>query len=194
MKVKTSLLLVVTVVTVAGCQSVRVRTDYDHKVVFSSLRSYCWVTPPAYLYNDPRLKMDVLEPLVREDLRQQLAARGYVSTDCPTADFRVSFRAALHDQVVEGRSEGDEGGGLTIYEWNPETGGRLWTSSSDATVNVEREGAVVILIMSPTSDRVLWRGSAAANLRSQVAPQQRRERLAKVIQMIMAKFPPPPAK
>jgi len=191
MKLRTSVLLVCTIVAITGCQSVQVRTDYDHKVVFSDLRSYCWVAPPDYLYNDPRLKMDVLEPLVREDLQQELAARGYVSTDCPTADFRVSFRAALRDQIIEGRSDGGEGGGLTIYEWNPETGGRLWTSSSDATVNLEREGALVVLIMSPKSDRVLWRGSASANLRSQVTPQQRKERLAKVIQMIMAKFPPP---
>jgi hypothetical protein len=194
MKVRTWSLLAFTAVALTGCQSMQVRTDYDHKVVFNKLRSYCWAAPPAFLYNDPRLKMDLLEPLVREDVEQRLASRGYVSTDCPNADFRVSFRAALQDQVVEGRSDNGEGGGLTIYEWSPETGGRLWTSSSDETVNVEREGSLIVLILSPKTDRVLWRGSVSANLRSQVSPQQRKERLAKAIQMVMEKFPPPPTK
>jgi hypothetical protein len=129
--------------------------------------------------------------MVRADLEQQLAARGYVSTDCSTADFRVSFRAALRDQIVEGRSDDNEGGGLTVYEWSPETGGHLWTSNTDETVNVEREGSLVVVIMAPKSDKVLWRGSASASLRSQATPEQRKERLAKVIQLIMAKFPPP---
>jgi hypothetical protein len=189
MKVRNWLLLAFGAVVVAGCQSMRVRTDYDHKVVFSKLRSYCWVSPPAYLYNDPRLKMDLLEPIVRQDVEQRLATRGYVSTDCPTADFRVTFHAALQDQVVERRS--DDGGGLTIYEWNPESGGHLWTSDSNESVNLEREGSLIILILAPKSDKVLWRGSVSANLRSQVSPQQRKERLAKAIEMVMEKFPPP---
>jgi hypothetical protein len=184
----------VSVAVLNGCQSLRVQTAYDHKFNFTKLHSFCWEVPPAYLNNDPRLKMDQLEPVVRENVEQQLHARGFVSTDCANADFRVSFRAALRDRVVEGRQSGDDGGGLTVYEYSPETGGRWWTSSSSTTVNVERDGSLIVLIMDPKTQRVLWNGSASANLRAQATPDQRKQRLQKAIDLVMQQFPPKPQK
>ena len=93
-----------------GCQSMRGQSAYDHKFDFAALHTFCWAPPPAYLYNDPRLKMDQLEPLVREDVQRQLNSQGFVSTDCAMADFQVSFRAALRDRIVEGRNPDEDGG------------------------------------------------------------------------------------
>ena len=191
MRTKDWLFLALTGAALTGCQSLKVQTAYDQKVDFSKLHSFCWGTPPAYLYNDPRLHMDMLEPIVHEDVDQQLHARGFVSTDCATADFQVNFRAALRDRIVEGRSPGDDGGGgLTIYEWNSETGGQLWTSRPPGEVNVERGGSLIILIMDPKTQRVMWNSTAMANLRNEATPQQRRERLATVIKTMMQNFPP----
>ena len=53
-----------------GCQSMRVQSAYDHKFAFATLHTFCWVPPPSFLSNDPRLKMDQLETLVREDVQQ----------------------------------------------------------------------------------------------------------------------------
>ena len=113
-----------------------------------------------------------------------------MSTDCATADFHVSFRAALRDRIVQSRDPGDDGGGVAIYEYNPETGGRWWTSSSDATVNVEREGSLIVVILEPKTGRVLWNGSVSANLRSQATTAQRKQRLEKAVRLILEKFPP----
>jgi len=177
-----------------GCQSMHVQSAYDHKFAFATLHTFCWATPPAYLYNDPRLKMDQLEPLVREEVQQQLNSRGFVSTDCATADFQVSFRAALRDRIVEGRNPDEGGGGVAIYEYNSETGGQWWTSSSDTTVNLEREGSLILLILEPKTGRVLWNGSVSANLRSQATTTQRKQRLEKVVRLILEKFPPSASK
>jgi hypothetical protein len=189
MKAKRSLFLVFFVAALTGCQSLHVQSGYDHKFAFASLHSFCWVAPAAYLDNDVRLKMDQLTPLVRQDVEQLLHARGFVSTDCAAADFRVSFRAALRDRITEGRSPDDEGG-VTVYEYNSETGGQWWTSRPAGTVNVEREGSLVILIMEPKTNKVIWNGSVAANLRAQATPEQRRQRLEKVVELIMQQFPP----
>src|SRR5712671_4512281 len=149
-----------------GCQSLKAPSQYNHKVSFANFRSFCWVAPPAYLSNDVRLHMDQLTPLVREDIEQHLLAKGYVSTDCAdnVADFRVSFRVALRDSLVQGRSEDYGQGGVAIYEYNSETGGQWFTSPSERTVNVQREGSLIILIMDPKSDHVLWNGSLSTNL------------------------------
>jgi hypothetical protein len=185
---------IVVTAAAAGCQSMHVQSAYDHKFVFANLRSFCWAAPPAYLYNDPRLKMDQLEPFVREDVEQQLHTLGFVSTDCSNADFQVSFRAALRDRIVEGRKPDSDGGGIAIYEYNPETGGQWWASSSDTTVNVEREGSLIITILDPKTSRVLWNGSVSAKLKSQATQAQRKQRLEKVVRLILEKFPPPAGK
>jgi hypothetical protein len=190
MKARQWLLMMFTSAAVTGCQSLHVQSAHDHNFAFADLHSFCWVAPAAYLYNDPRLKMDQLEPLVREDVEQQLHAHGFVSTDCAAADFQVTFRAALRDRIAEGRSPDDEGGGVTVYEYNPETGGQWWTSRSGGTVNVEREGSLIILVMQPKTGKVIWNGSASASLRSQATPEQRKQRLEKVVSQIMQQFPP----
>jgi hypothetical protein len=195
MKTRLSLLLTFIGLGLAGCKSMPVRASYDRSVAFAKLHTFCWSAPPAYLSNDPRLKMDVLEPLVREDIQQQLVAKGFQMTDCATADFYVSFRAALRDSIIEGQKDPDEGGySVAVYEYSSETGGQWFTSSTDTTVNVQRDGSLIIVILDPKSNRVLWNGTVSAHLRSQVTQEQRKQRLQNVVRLILDKFPPPQGK
>jgi len=71
-----------------------------------------------------------------------------VSTRLRTADS-VSFRARCATASLRAAIPNEDVAGVAIYEYNPETGGRWWTSSSDATVNVEREGFLIIVILEP---------------------------------------------
>src|SRR3989442_57532 len=116
------LLLLFAVVVASGCQSIRVRSQYDHKVAFADFHTFCWVAPPAWLHNDPRLHMDVLEPLVQNGVESQLTTKGFRSSDCATADFQVTFRPALQDRFVKTPGLDGQGSGVTIYEYSPATG------------------------------------------------------------------------
>ncbi len=191
MKARLSLLLTFIGMGMAGCRSMPVRVSYDRTVAFNKLHTFCWSAPPAYLKNDPRLRMDELEPLVREDIQQQLTAKGFQQADCATADFHVSFRAALSDSIIEGRKDDDEGGAtVVVYEYNPDTGGQWFSSSTDRAVNVQRDGSLIIVILDPKSNRVLWNGTVSAHLRSQATMEQRKQRLQNVVRLILDKFPP----
>ena len=59
---------------------------------------------------------------------------------------------------------------------------------------MEREGSLIIVILEPKTGRVLWNGSVLANLRSQATTAQRKQRLEKVVRLILEKFPPPTPK
>jgi hypothetical protein len=188
------LLLAVISWTVTGCQSINVRTNYDHNVAFADLHTFCWVPAPAWLHNDPRLHMDLLEPLVQNNVVSQLTAKGFQQTDCAAADFQVTFHPALHDQFIETPSLDSQQGGVTIYTYSPETGGQLWKSSSDTMLYNEREGSLVIAIIQPKSRRAIWKGVASAKLLSQASVAQREQRVQTAVRMVMEKFPPPGSK
>jgi Domain of unknown function (DUF4136) len=194
MNLRLSLLLLFVGWTAAGCQSIRVRSKYDHTVAFADLHTFCWVAPPAWLHNDPHLNMDVLEPLVQHGVESQLTAKGFRPSDCATADFDVSFRPALHDQFIDTPSLNGEQGGVTVYSYNPETGGRLWKSSSDTMLVDEREGSLVIEVRQPKSGRVIWKGVASANLNNPGSMAQRVQRVQTAVRMLMERFPPPASK
>jgi hypothetical protein len=174
-----------------GCQSIHVRSNYDHAVAFANFHTFCWVAPPAWFHNDPRLHMDFLEPLVKNVLESGLTAKGFRSSDCDSADFQITFRPALKDRSVRPASFDNEKAGVTVYEYSPSTGGRLWTSSSDAMLYDEREGSLVVEILHPKTHRVLWKGVASANLKSQATDAQREQRVRTAVHMIMDRFPPP---
>ena len=185
--------LLLVILAATGCQSIKMRTGYDHTYPFGNLRSFCWVAPPAYLANDPRLRMELLTPLMQEQVQAQLIAKGFTSTDCATADFQVSFRAALQDEIVE--NQRDPGySTFAIYEYSSDTGGTWFTSSTGADVDVQRAGTLTIVITEAKTGRPLWHGAASANLRSQVSQSQRKQRIETIVRELIEKFPPAPKK
>ena len=187
------LLLAFTSWAVTGCESIRVRSNYDHNVAFAELHTFCWVPAPAWLHNDPNLHMDILEPLVKNGVEAQLTAKGFRPSDCAAADFQVTFHPALHDQFVDAPNLGSQGG-LTIYTYSPETGGQLWKSSSDTMLAEERQGSLVIGILQPKTGRVIWKGVASAIVNNPGTMAQREQRIRTAVRMIMERFPPPGSK
>jgi hypothetical protein len=184
------LLLVVGLIA-AGCQSMRVQTAYDRSVAFNGLHTFCWVPPPSWLHNDPRLHMDLVEPRVRQDVEAQLQARGFqMLGDCTNADFQVTFVGALMEHFTETPGVVT----VAVYQYSPDTGGEWFTDSSGGAVKENRVPSLVIEISQPGSNRVLWKGMASARLPAAVNDAQRQERIQTAVERIMKQFPPPPTK
>jgi len=176
----------------AGCQSMRVQTEYDHQVAFAEFHTYCWVPAPAWLRNDPRLHMDLVEPLVQRDVEAQLAARGYRRGDCATADFQVTFTGGLQESFHE--APGSHTRSTAIYQYSPGSGGEWFTQTSDLRMTEKRVPSLIILVQQPGSDRVLWEGMASANLPRAVNDAQIAQRVETAVHLIMQQFPVPARK
>jgi hypothetical protein len=171
----------------AGCQSIRVQSQYDHQVAFGDFHTFCWVPAPAWLHNDPRLHMDLVEPIVRRDVTAQLSGRGFREVGCATADFRVTFTAALQESFSERPATANS----AIYEYIPGEGGEWFTSTSDTRVTYKRVPSLVIQMRRPGSDRVVWQGTASASLRRAVNQEQVGQRIQTAVRLILRQFPPP---
>ena len=185
---RTCLAIIFTGWVAAGCQSLHVQSQYDHQVAFADFHTFCWVAAPAWLHNDPRLHMDLVEPLVQRAVEAQLSAKGFRKADCATADIQVTFTGGLH----EGYTLTPRPGGVTVAVY---TEGEWFTSSSGGmNVKGQRVPTLVIQMRRPGSDQVLWEGAAMGNFPRPANEAQREQRIQTAVQKIMQKFPPPAGK
>lgn len=163
--------------SLTGCSSIDTSYDYDTRVDFSQLRTFDWMPEQPVTIPDPRR-----EQAVRDEFVAALEARGFkkVSHD---ADFLLVMYAG-----AEARLQVDAFGygyGPRSTFWGPTAG---WVEA-----NVYRDGTLILDVVNPETDELAWRGTAQGVLDASMNPQQRRELVAKAIDKMLKKFPPPPA-
>ena len=66
----------------------------------------------------------------------------------------------------------------------------MGASSTQTTVSHYKQGTLMIDIIDPTNDKLVWRGTADGRLSKNMKPEERRESLQKVINKILENFPP----
>jgi hypothetical protein len=173
-----------------GCQSIHVKTQSDHQIAFADLHTFCWVPAPAWLHNDPRLHIDLVEPLVQHDVEAELSARGLRQVDCTSADVQVTFTAALQETFSDRAGAAQS----AVYEYAPGSGGEWFTSTPEMMATYKRVPSLVILVRRPGSDRVVWQGRASANMPQAVNEAQIAQRIRTAVHLIMHQFPVPERK
>ena len=172
-----------------GCQAIKVQTQYDHQVAFADFRTYCWVPAPAWLHNDPRLHMSLVEPLVQRAVEAQLSARNFGQADCATADFQVTFTAGLEESFSS--RPGPESSVVSKYHSGS---GEWFTTTSNMRMTAKRAPSLIIQVRRAGSDQVVWQGTASANLPQAVNDAQIEQRIQTAVRLIMQQFPVPASK
>ena len=73
-----------------------------------------------------------------------------------------------------------------------------WYSGSNFTETVARpaptqrryeEGPLIIDVMEGESERLIWRGTATAEVRQRTSPADRSDRVAEAVRTVLAQFP-----
>jgi hypothetical protein len=103
---------------------------------------------------------------------RELAAKGYRKVESDP-DFLVDFVTASQDRVGE-----------TVVITDERVG---WVSGR-SDVYVEREGALILMINEPDSERVLWRGWATGVVDRDI--EKTAKKLDEAATRILALFPP----
>ncbi len=184
-------LIVLGACLLVGCQSIHVQSAYERQVAFDKLHTFCWVAPPAWLHNDPRLRMDLVAPLVQQEVQAALEEKGFRAADCASADFQVSFTGGLSEQFVRAKAIGVPAGSIAVYQYDRETGGEWFTAVSGTTLAEKRTPSLAIEIRKPNAEEIWWQGVASANLPPAVNDGQVAERVKTAVRLILKQFPPP---
>ena len=151
---------------VASAQDIT--TDYDHNADFTKYKTFAWGdnVGPTDGFTDRRIK---------EAIRQQLAARGLrEATDGPP-DIQVVYKVGARDRTSTTSLD---------TNWSSER----WGAPENLSVDVFREGRLVVDILDAARKELIWRGTATATISEDTA--KNRPKIQKAVEKMFRHYPP----
>lgn len=175
------LLIATLLVSVAGwCAGVE--TDYDVQFEFGNLRYYQWAEPAENIEDAySTLPKDNIKLGLEQTLDQTLVAASAEHK----ADLLVRYYVKDVKKLVDDRPR--VGVGMGGFGGN--TGGGISFSFPMGGDNLDRQAQIIIDILEPQTQRLLWRGSQIVGMSSSSAQVNERQ-INKAAMEILKQFPP----
>ncbi len=158
-----------------GCASMAIQTEQDPAVSFDAYGTYAW-SPTQRAPVDVRVT-PVLRAQIRAEIDRHLAEKGYVLVDAK-GDFSVMYRVTVEGETIV------------------QTLGFYSSSDFKATLaqagSVQRryeEGTLIIDVLDGESERLVWRGTATAEVRQGASTESRSDRVAEAVRKVLERFP-----
>jgi hypothetical protein len=175
---RTTLTAVALLAAAVGCSRTQVRTHWDRSASFAGRHTYRWM--PAQMWaNDYRIDsrfLELLESHMTAATDRELAAKGFERrADAPT-DLLVGIQATTEDR--------DAVSTTTQYGRH---GGALWSESYEYQY---RRGTILLDVVDPQTNTLLWRAVAQRVIDFDATPAQRAERIEHAVARMLADFPP----
>jgi hypothetical protein len=171
--------------TLAGCSSVKIRTEFDPAAPFASYRSYAWVTSApgseqAAPMRDPRVRAQVVAALDRE-----MAKKGLVLTSIDASpDFLVSVLGWSNTQIDVQNYGYAYGASYAYGPYGPTTVAAPVTQVREYT-----EGTLLLDFVDAKTKKLVWRGTATDTIAS---PESVRASIDEAARKLLEAYPPKP--
>ena len=178
---------VVTLVAAAslfGCATMAVTSDHDPNANFTGLKTYTWLPKPEGDGADPQHGNPLMDAYIRKSIENALAAKGYTPVS-GTADFQIGYHASRADkQSVQAVN--------TYYGYGRGWYGPGMMAPRVATTQVYEyvEGTLIIDIVDPAARKLIWRGSAQAELNRNPSTEEKQHNVDAAVEKILKQFPP----
>ncbi len=156
-----------------------IERDYDPDQDFSVYTTYAWSTPRGDLSRSALID-EFTDVRVRRAIDVEMARAGFERSDPGSSDLTVGYIARVDTQVE--RSVNDP----TTAPVD-RVGGTYDRSPSD---RIFEEGSLEIGLVDVRRNRVVWRGTARAEMDPAATSVEREQRIERAIQQIMKEFPP----
>jgi hypothetical protein len=138
------------VLTFAGCSpSIQVYSDYDRSFDLTSYTTFSWGEPVKIESgNNPLYYNELNDKRIKSAVEEQLLSKGYARSNGAT-DLTIHYHILVEDEsLVPSRAFGDNYGSYWM---------RMQTD-----VYHYRKGTLIIDLMEPKTNSLVWRGWATA--------------------------------
>lgn len=183
-------IILFSLISLAGCSTLSVTSDYDNKVNFSAWHTYRWQQVPDtarvqnLLASNPLVYRRVMSAVDRE-----LAARGYTIRERGPVDFTVSASGSIREMV---RVEPDPVAWRFSYFRGRPGWYRMWWGEPFPNYTYYEEGVLVIDLSDASRKELAWRGAVSGMVRSYRTPEQMQAAIDNAVRKLLLVFPPPP--
>lgn len=157
-----------------GCSSLQVNVDYDPGFDFQTQKSF------AIAHYNKEGEDTLLSDRLIKALEADLHSKGYMKSAKEAADLIVTFHTNVENKVsidtdyqMIGYARYGYGGGMV---------------ATTRTYNYQK-GTLIIDVLNPKDEKIVWRGMATDILKEHKTPQERTAYINKVVQETMKDFP-----
>ena len=181
----------------ACAPAVRVRTSVAPDAQLSGLKTFRVLNAPqrradapALPANDPMLDNSITNRALRQDLVRDFQAKGY-AFDRENPDFVVAYYAGTKEKMDTTYWAPEpmwryRYWGRPYWAW-PWYGGYYDGLGPIAQVQEYTQGAVIVDVVDPKTNQLLWRGQGTATVSDD--PKQYAKELAETVAAVLKKFP-----
>jgi len=166
------LVVLTALVLASGCSTqLIVKHDYDKSVDFKQFSNYNWIESAG---GDG--VADLTDTRVRTAIERDLASKGYFKTTGGTPELLVTYELTITNKED-----------VTTHDYE------YWRGAQSETyvdVSVYREGTLVVDIVDPAQERVVYRGWATGVVQGELSPEQSQALINEAVGKILQKFPP----
>ena len=189
---KNYLYALIITIFLSGCSSLSLSTDYDQKIDFSNFHTYRWHADNKH--NEASLKYldHIMDQRIRSAIDQRLQLQNYSKSTTGPVDFLVNYSIVVEDKT-DIRTYNNYNGMYPGYAYRAGYGyygGGVGYGSSETQVTHYQQGTLIIDIINPKTDQLMWRGSADGRLPQESDKDERDALTQKYVSKILSKFPP----
>ena len=184
----------------AACSStnkIEIGSDHDPRAEFDGLRTYGWMKRKPDKTGDPRIDgNEQLRMRVRGAVEDTLSARGYKQLVSGEPDFWIAWHAAI-DEKVKISTMQDHYGYTVGSDWDRAyrtnwawigPGGP--SGRSETVVDEWEQGSLILEVVDPKTNKLMWRGVARARLSDGTSEEQKHARIKRAVARMLDRFPP----
>ncbi len=178
-------LFLILFLTLYGCSSIQVNTDFDDEADFSAIHTYSWKA--VNVSGDALANNPLLYKRIVKSIDGYLQDRGYQQADPGVADILV----AIHAVTKEKMRVTDWGGPRGYYRdpwYDPWWGGSAYGGRVD--VSYYTEGTLVIDIVDRRRHELIWRGLGTSIVHKYSDPGKMEKAVNEYVGEILDRFPP----
>lgn len=175
MKIKNLLPLLLLLVMATSCTTVKVVTDYDKNVDFTTYKTFAFYKPGI----DKAQISDLDKRRILRAIDAELTAKGMQKTEM--ADILVSIFTKENERIDIYNNNFGYGWG-----WNPWWYGGYYGQ----TVSTSSEGTLFIDFIDANTNHLVWQGIGNAQLITSGDVDKKEARINEIVKEIMSKYPP----
>ena len=161
----------------SACSTIKVETDYNPDFTFGTLSAF------TIIHKDHTGDDTLANDRIINAVKNNLTAKGYKETNKSTADYYVLF----HTDVRSKTNIDTDYQHVGMYPYRYGYQGAMMTTST--RVYTYDEGKLMVDIVDPDQNKIIWRGIATDRIKSHETPEQRTEYIDEVITSVLKTFP-----
>ncbi|MGK0500821.1 MAG: hypothetical protein ACJAYG_002475 [Oceanicoccus sp.] len=182
--------------TLGACSSITVTTDFS-PIDFSGFKTYAWLYTDVVEENGK--SNDIIDGKVKAIVDANLKSKDFTIVAKDSADFYVNYNVTTQEKtdIKTYNSYGGYYPGYRSYGAYGMSRNYAYYDTrmampplQEQVITEHVEGTLILDIVDPKTNKLVWRGTAGKHLDDAVSPEDREEVIREVVSKLLAQYPP----